>query len=149
MSWKICYRDSTANLSRRKNQQTQIQFIWYYPIKKTKTKMNLKTEEILKNYGILQNRLIYILWECQKEKKERGRELFEKEWLITSQFWRRNWTCKFKNKKSLKQAKLKEVYCEHIIIKLSKVKHKKSILKAAREKGAPLKLSVNLSAEIL
>lgn len=48
--------------------------------------MNLKTEEILKNYGILQNRLIYILWECQKEKKERGRELFEKEWLITSQF---------------------------------------------------------------
>ena len=43
----------------------------------------------------------------------------------------------------------------HILIKLSKVKHKEKILKAAREKQQitykeiPIRLSANLSAEIL
>lgn len=46
----------------------------------------------------------------------------------------REWTSRCMKLKTPKTGKPKEVYTETLIIKLSKVKHKKQILKAAREK---------------
>ena len=56
---------------------------------------------------------------------------------------------------SLIQDKPKEKQAKHILIKLTKIKHKEKILKAAREKqqmtykGTPIMLTADLSAETL
>ena len=49
----------------------------------------------------------------------------------------------------------KNIYCEHTVIKLTKIKHKEKLLKATRGKqqitykGTPIRLSADFSAETL
>jgi len=54
--------------------------------------------------------------------------------LKTSLKWGRNSHESPRNPESLKQDKFKVKHPRHIIIKLTKIKHKEEILKAAREK---------------
>ena len=76
-----------------------------------------------------------ILWESQKEKSKRGIKL---SWRNNG--WKfpksreGNWHLHYWSSKISKEDQAKGDYSLHILIKLSKVKNRKRILKAAREK---------------
>ena len=70
--------------------------------------------------------------------------------------WKRNHSINVKrHKESIYKIKLRRNTPRHMLIKLTKTKHKERILKAAREKqqvtykGNPIQLTVDLSAETL
>ena len=73
----------------------------------------------------------------------------------TSQIWERKWSIKSRKCRVSYRINPRRNMPRHISIKLSKIKYKEKILKAAREKqqitykGIPIRLTADLSAEAL
>ena len=97
----------------------------------------------------------YILWKFQKEKREEGTESLLEE--IMDEYFPnlKKWTSKSRSLKDPSKMNSKRPMPRHIVIKLSKDKHKKRILKTGRTKqyitckGISIRLSVDFLAETL
>ena len=121
-----------------------------------KVKRMKRTEDNLRDlWNNIKSTNIWIIGAPEEEKKKGYEKNFEE--IIVENFpnMEKEIVSQVQEAQSPKQEKPKEKHGRHILIKLTKTKHEKRILKAAREKqqvtykGNPLCLTTDLSAETL